>query len=927
MKIVLVLLFVMIIFIILLFFLNKATNNKGGDAAIFEIVGIDDDTIKGCSNVLGFYLANSLPVLNAKGEMFMTGNKKPTPQKPTFELNKTFKTIKQIIIINNIPDIVRQPLRYIVNNMKDPNCGLNGKIVLTQLSNGIVDVELLHRKTHLFDFADIISKALFTNNETSNGEIVKRITYLFNKLKELLRQDSNIDFAMFIGQLSRNPTKGNVNPNVNTKFLKDKDKGEIKIKIPQPTNEYGMILTQEIGDEEDEYEDIDDFEFCRGAEEWEDESNEEEEEEEEYELPISVDELKKIIKERRNKKKSETPDPIAHDFHITSLSRPVHQSQNYKYTCQQKGLSSTYKSIDGVIRNWYKGDEDTINDHFVNYQTDANGLIIKDSRSDIASKKKAKGQDISYGTADIYPAEKVIMMILYLSLYDLSPDAPDDLDDLIAVFCLYVQTFNSFCACNMESTWNEKISNEYVYIPNLNVRDESSLVNMEEQFNDANILAPYIEEIMEGKENDYNLVVRKFSENTRKILTRELVNVKVEDPFAFIVNSFQERTGFISPATLSFTNFLANRNTYNLYNAIVEQDIVEIIKESHQQNIEQINECQSYQTNEITKAYNYVMSEIEQLNKWKKTTDTKQYEKRERKYMDFFDKTSRNLNREYETMISEAEAIHEEGLNIPDDQKESLQVLEEIYHQTLDNLKRQYNEAFQELTKGKETIDSKLKKENEEYFAKLEGYHENAKKEIDERKRKTLGNLNTFINTKIAENQNECKKALLNLLQELSKLIPKTNQITNTFTFTQPQTSTLEQVEALIQELKQALGETQNPGQGQVQPSRQTPSITLNEAKLLLDRLAGILEQAPKLVEALRQMNVDQQTIANAQSLMETLILEQSKVQTLTNAIKTSQQSILQSIQHNLEERYKLLEHQSLPKPYFYCAPSVKSPK
>lgn len=163
----------------------------------------------------------------------------------------------------------------------------------------------------------------------------------------------------------------------------------------------------------------------------------------------------------------------------------------------------------------------------------------------------------------------------------------------------------------------------------------------------------------------------------------------------------------------------------------------------------------------------------------------------------------------------------------------------------------------------------------------------------------------------------------MNLLQQLSKLIPKTNQITNTFTFTQTQTSTLEQVEALVQALKQALGETQNPGQGQVQPSMQTLANALNEAKLLLDRLAGILEQAPKLVEALGQMNVDQQTITNAQSLMETLILEQSKVQTLTNVIETSQQSI----QHNLKEKFKLLEHQSLPKPDFYCAPSVKSPK
>ena len=40
----------MIIFIMLLFILNKPANNKGGDAAIFKVDGIDDKIIKGCSN-------------------------------------------------------------------------------------------------------------------------------------------------------------------------------------------------------------------------------------------------------------------------------------------------------------------------------------------------------------------------------------------------------------------------------------------------------------------------------------------------------------------------------------------------------------------------------------------------------------------------------------------------------------------------------------------------------------------------------------------------------------------------------------------------------------------------------------------------------------------------------------------------------------
>ena len=368
---------------------------------------------------------------------------------------------RYVVSANNTRNIVDEPLIHIINKLSLKGKPPNGQILLTQLNNGIIDSVTLHKNTVIFNFQNIIKNAKFTDNEDDNALISKRIFFLFNKLKSVLIQDSNIDFAMFIGQLSRAPGSKNVNQSVNKKFIRANQQIQIDTQNADSIDTLAS-LCESINDDDDDI-DFGDVE--------EEEEEDEDEDEDEEEASRHIDELRKQIKERREKKEMLYNENIIDDLTTASLNTPMNQSQTYDYIPQQRQLSKTYKSIYKVIRNWYKKEEGTIKENFVKYQTNNAGTIKKDTRADSGSRRNQEEKPISYSIADIYPAEKVIMMILYLAMYDLSPDPPAELDDLIAVYCVYVQLFNSFCACRMESTWNEKIQNEYVYIPNVNVRD------------------------------------------------------------------------------------------------------------------------------------------------------------------------------------------------------------------------------------------------------------------------------------------------------------------------------------------------------------------------------------------------------------------------------------------------------------------------
>ena len=77
-------------------------------------------------------------------------------------------------------------------------------------------------------------------------------------------------------------------------------------------------------------------------------------------------------------------------------------------------------------------------------------------------KKKSK----EYQVADIYPAYKLALTILFLMI--MYPGFSDkiDIDDykkMIAAYVLYVNSFNTYCNVKMQRTWNGAIHNEYVY--------------------------------------------------------------------------------------------------------------------------------------------------------------------------------------------------------------------------------------------------------------------------------------------------------------------------------------------------------------------------------------------------------------------------------------------------------------------------------
>ena len=143
-------------------------------------------------------------------------------------------------------------------------------------------------------------------------------------------------------------------------------------------------------------------------------------------------------------------------------------------------VSTIFDECKEYIRNWYVS-----NDFYKNLLN--RNYALNESRNQIYISNRGEGQ-----FADIFPAQKVVMMLFFLCLApymtfddesfqinELNPndDNQDYIDnliielsnnieylDMIASYMIFVHLFNSFCGCRMEGKWNINISNSYVYI-------------------------------------------------------------------------------------------------------------------------------------------------------------------------------------------------------------------------------------------------------------------------------------------------------------------------------------------------------------------------------------------------------------------------------------------------------------------------------
>lgn len=121
-----------------------------------------------------------------------------------------------------------------------------------------------------------------------------------------------------------------------------------------------------------------------------------------------------------------------------------------------RNIPGIYKLYTDYVRNWYSNTLGMNAISKLGYNCDFNGEIHKI--------RNVGGN--GYEVADIYPARKLVMMVIFLMTLYSKCYMKFDFDDykkMIASYIVYANLFNSWCAVKMEKTWNKK---SYVYIYN-----------------------------------------------------------------------------------------------------------------------------------------------------------------------------------------------------------------------------------------------------------------------------------------------------------------------------------------------------------------------------------------------------------------------------------------------------------------------------
>lgn len=118
------------------------------------------------------------------------------------------------------------------------------------------------------------------------------------------------------------------------------------------------------------------------------------------------------------------------------------------------------------IRKWYEKDEVFVKPLMRMFCCDdSNGDFLFGVNPYQLPDDFETGNAQTWTVADVYPANKVIYMLFFLSVVSgLYTGSQEEYKAMITSYMVYVHLFNSFCGMRMNSGWNGKISNTYVYI-------------------------------------------------------------------------------------------------------------------------------------------------------------------------------------------------------------------------------------------------------------------------------------------------------------------------------------------------------------------------------------------------------------------------------------------------------------------------------
>ena len=204
------------------------------------------------------------------------------------------------------------------------------------------------------------------------------------------------------------------------------------------------------------------------------------------------------------------------------LNNPVMiKNENDKISRKSKTFSNVTKDH---IRTWFANDG--VKDAFTEYYIGDGGVIMTGESTYI--NKGGKEVKSSYEFADIYPAHKLYIMILFIVLISLDDDEImswenpyEEISKMIAAYILYAQAINSMCAVKMERRWNKKVDCTYVYnseiINGFFINDnlEKMIVNNKRlERLEGEALGSHLEELSNGSSGAIDGVANVITENT-----------------------------------------------------------------------------------------------------------------------------------------------------------------------------------------------------------------------------------------------------------------------------------------------------------------------------------------------------------------------------------------------------------------------------
>lgn len=503
---------------------NLVVLKNGGDTTL--------ELPESCKGVVGMKLTQPLPVLSCEGEKLFSKSS------PNYLFNR-FHTIHSILVDKEISWIINDPLFYICSFVAETNNSkirkINGDVLFMKCCRTSLG-RLRNTSETEFDFLGTVDLFNITpyferegiNQETFVNKTKQVIKVIFKDLCNLLSNSIFVDYASFIGQISRSSDAAK------RRGMSSRLK-TILTKLGFNISPLQVVEPDPHGNEEDSIDRI-----SPSAIDEQDRSD--------PAMFANIDPLSRLsqkveenlvyedkFRAEENARLLEILDDVEDDDvdYASGEYFSVYSGQFSTKGCDNEG-KDVFNFVKTNIRSWYSK---KFKQFLTFYNVDVDGNI---STSPSGS---------NHDTADIYPSIKVEMMIIYLCLYFLVDSPKPRFDLYIATYVLYVQLFNSFCACNMQAGWNRSIGSEYVYYSH-NINGRKPDTNLLSMFSDVHYIQHFVREKIDSFDENIFTLPNKFREHCAERV--EIFESSMNQIYEIIYDFLSERGETLEPNPQTF---------------------------------------------------------------------------------------------------------------------------------------------------------------------------------------------------------------------------------------------------------------------------------------------------------------------------------------------------------------------------------------